>query len=496
MDAKVAPAPEVDVVDSTASPALIKAIARQQKKKQPMTTRMKIFEFFEDPEYSVAAKWYSAAMMFLIVLATTCFVLESEATVESGALHDTDALEVFQAIELVSVIIFTVEYAIRIACCPCENRGLIRFILTPGNVIDLLACVPFWITFAMEKISGHKGSGLGFVRVIRLIRVFRVFKFGKYSAGIQMFTGAIARSTQPLSILIFSLVLTVIIISSIMYMAEGQIADPDEEGYNPGLLKMAGVDEVSHMYCFGSIPRIFWWAVVTMTTVGFGDCFPVSTPGKMLAMMTMIMGVLILALPITVIGSNFQKMVEMYEEENSMLREFDVSEDGCIDEIELRAFLAAKRKDNALRRDIDLNPARLVIKYALSDESALSKTLNFEEFQLLKRDVIDPSSVDTQANIRAILKRIADHDQNFRTIQAQLNRMERLVCQQAGVAPPIHLSTSNGGSASALQPMSADDVGTDTPQPEPQPVPPPGSRPDDTPVRTRITTVPSSSSGG
>jgi hypothetical protein len=121
MDAKVAPAPEVDVVDSTASPALIKAIARQQKKKQPMTTRMKvaaapslaaiawlllrpdgacwsastacsqIFEFFEDPEYSVAAKWYSAAMMFLIVLATTCFVLESEATVESGALHDTDA---------------------------------------------------------------------------------------------------------------------------------------------------------------------------------------------------------------------------------------------------------------------------------------------------------------------------------------------------------------------------------------------------------------------
>jgi hypothetical protein len=447
--------------------------------------------------------------------------------------------EVFQAIELVSVIIFTVEYAIRIACCPCENRGLIRFILvrrrrdqtrgmgvpwlvsdaqsrphshrlasdvmlaaaaapaqTPGNVIDLLACVPFWITFAMEKISGHKGSGLGFVRVIRLIRVFRVFKFGKYSAGIQMFTGAIARSTQPLSILIFSLVLTVIIISSIMYMAEGQIADPDEEGYNPGLLKMAGVDEVSHMYCFGSIPRIFWWAVVTMTTVGFGDCFPVSTPGKMLAMMTMIMGVLILALPITVIGSNFQKMVEMYEEENSMLREFDVSEDGCIDEIELRAFLAAKRKDNALRRDIDLNPARLVIKYALSDESALSKTLNFEEFQLLKRDVIDPSSVDTQANIRAILKRIADHDQNFRTIQAQLNRMERLVCQQAGVAPPIHLSTSNGGSASALQPMSADDVGTDTPQPEPQPVPPPGSRPDDTPVRTRITTVPSSSSGG
>merc|ERR1711988_332451 len=104
---------------------------------------------------------------------------------------------------------------------------------------------------------------------------------------------------------------------------------------------MAGVAAEQQLYCFGTIPRSFWWAVVTMTTVGYGDCYPVSTPGKMLAMVTMLIGVLILALPITVVGFNFQKMVEMYEEETSMLHEFDKSEDGMIDEQELRAFLAA-----------------------------------------------------------------------------------------------------------------------------------------------------------
>jgi len=250
------------------------------------------------------------------------------------------------------------------------------------------------------------------------------------------------------------------------------------------------------MYCFGSIPRIFWWAIVTMTTVGFGDCYPVSTGGKLLSMMTMVLGVLILALPITVIGSNFQKMVEMHEEENSLLREFDVSEDGCIDEVELRAFIASKRKDNVLRKDVDLHPGRLITKYAESDESIRKNCLSFEEFQFLKRDIIDPSTVDTQANIRSILKRISDHEQSFRSLQQQLNRMEQLICQQAGQTPPAFASPrppSNGNLTTPLPPVSVSSIT------EPQePVPPADLQSDplsdSPPVHSRIQNLQSGAS--
>ena len=78
-----------------------------------------IYETFEDPGFSAFAKYYSIGMMLLIVLATTCFVLESEATVAGGTLYDEEqsALRVFQQIELYSVIIFTVEYVLRLCCC-------------------------------------------------------------------------------------------------------------------------------------------------------------------------------------------------------------------------------------------------------------------------------------------------------------------------------------------------------------------------------------------
>ena len=342
---------------------------------------------------------------------------------------------VFTQIELVSTIVFTLEYIIRIACCPCENYGVLRFVFNVQNIIDLLAFLPFWVT-AIAKIFNPDGdgSGLGFLRVIRLIRVFRVFKFGKYSAGIQMFAGAIGKSTQPLSILLFTFCLAVIILSSVMYMVEGAQSDTNSTAYNEELLNMAGFDQSVHQYCFGSIPRCFWWAIVTMTTVGYGDCYPVSTMGKCLAMLTMLLGVLILALPITVVGSNFQKMVEMYEEESGMRREFDQNEDGDIDEAELRQFLLAKRKDNALRKvdingkSIDLNPERLMLKY---DPQGNGK-LNFEEFQNLKRDIIDPAAADPQANIRILLKRTADTEERVAMIEEHL----LLIGKHLGVAPP------------------------------------------------------------
>ena len=110
-----------------------------------------IFETFEDPSFTVFAKIYSLGMMGLIILATACYVLESEAVIKSGGLP-ASALPIFAQIELVSVVIFSLEYIIRICCCPCEPCpwGLVRFVAAPQNVVDALACIPFWVTFFMK----------------------------------------------------------------------------------------------------------------------------------------------------------------------------------------------------------------------------------------------------------------------------------------------------------------------------------------------------------
>ena len=139
--------------------------------------------------------------------------------------------------------------------------------------------------------------------------------------------------------------------------------------------------------------------------------------------MTSVLGVLILALPITVVGSNFQKMVEMYDEESSTMREFDASEDGNIDLEELRAFISAKRKDNCLKKDVDLNPARLMAKY----DTQANGNLSFEEFAALKREVIDPVASDPQANMRLLLKQVREHDIGLKQMRAQMNRIEHLL---------------------------------------------------------------------
>ena len=170
------------------------------------------------------------------------------------------------------------------------------------NLIDLAAVAPFWVFLIVNAVNGGQTSeNFGFIRVIRLIRVFRVFKFGRYSVGLQMFAGALKGSVQPLGILVFVMSINMIILSSIVHITEIDVRDP-----------VTG--DADHKRCFGTISRTFWWAMVTMTTVGYGDCYPLSGVGKVFAVVAMLSGVLILALPITVIGSNFAKMVEMFED--------------------------------------------------------------------------------------------------------------------------------------------------------------------------------------
>jgi len=362
-----------------------------------------IYQTFDDPGYNKAAKFISIGMMLIIMVSTLAFILETELLI-GGAFFDIreDAATVFEQIEFVCVILFTIDYAVRILTCP----KLCRFFWNYMNLIDLAAVLPFWmILFVNAANPNSNASGsFGFVRVIRLIRVFRVFKFGRYSIGLQMFAGALKGSVQPMGILVFVMSINMIILSSIVHIVE--LAIPEED------------QDEKHLRCFGTIARTFWWSMVTMTTVGYGDCTPLSQLGKVFAVVAMLSGVLILALPITVIGSNFAKMVEMFEDDAAMYSMTDMDGDGLVDEMELREFLTKKRKEGVLRKDIDVKVSTLMEKY----DPQGNGTLTMPEFLELQREVIDQTVLDPAQEVHDMHTKVTQQERQLLTMEKMVNR--------------------------------------------------------------------------
>ena len=253
---------------------------------------------FEYPESSTAARLIAIFSVVIILLSIVIFCLETlpdfkhyrvmnatnNATGES--LHEDDIPkfnEPFFIIETCCIIWFTFELLVRFASCP-EKLGFFKNIM---NCIDIIAIIPYFITLgtvvADESKSNNQAMSLAILRVIRLVRVFRIFKLSRHSKGLQILGQTLKASMRELGLLIFFLFIGVILFSSAVYFAE---ADADQ----------------TH---FRSIPDAFWWAVVTMTTVGYGDMRPIGVWGKLVGSLCAIAGVLTIALPVPVIVSNF-----------------------------------------------------------------------------------------------------------------------------------------------------------------------------------------------
>ncbi|XP_006891355.1 PREDICTED: potassium voltage-gated channel subfamily A member 5 [Elephantulus edwardii] len=215
----------------------------------------------------------------------------------------------FFIVETTCVVWFTFELLVRFFACP-SKAAFSRNIM---NIIDVVAIFPYFITLGTELAeqqpggvggggqNGQQAMSLAILRVIRLVRVFRIFKLSRHSKGLQILGKTLQASMRELGLLIFFLFIGVILFSSAVYFAE---ADDDAS-------------------LFSSIPDAFWWAVVTMTTVGYGDMCPVTVGGKIVGSLCAIAGVLTIALPVPVIVSNFNYFYhrETDHEEQAVLKE-------------------------------------------------------------------------------------------------------------------------------------------------------------------------------
>jgi hypothetical protein len=174
------------------------------------------------------------------------------------------------------------------------------------NIIDLIAIIPFFLEYMLD--SSDNETSLSIVRVLRLARVFRIFKMGKGNAGVQMLGKTVYVSAPALALLAFFIILGVILFGALIFFIEGGVYTVSTK-FSKGAYVIEDFFGELIETTYTSIISSIYWAVVVTTTTGYGDMVPYSFSGKLVAILCAYYGFLLLALPITVIGNNFDKIL-------------------------------------------------------------------------------------------------------------------------------------------------------------------------------------------
>ncbi|XP_053282903.1 potassium voltage-gated channel subfamily C member 1b isoform X1 [Pleuronectes platessa] len=264
-----------------------------------------VWALFEDPYSSKYARWVALASLFFILVSITTFCLETheafnpiinrtelELVGNITVVHtyqETETAAYLTYIEGVCVVWFTFEFLMRITFCP--NK--FDFIRNALNIIDFVAILPFYLEVGLSGLSSKAAKDvLGFLRVVRFVRILRIFKLTRHFVGLRVLGHTLRASTNEFLLLIIFLALGVLIFATMIYYAERIGANPNDP-------------RASDHTHFKNIPIGFWWAVVTMTTLGYGDMFPQTTSGMLVGALCALAGVLTIAMPVPVIVNNF-----------------------------------------------------------------------------------------------------------------------------------------------------------------------------------------------
>jgi voltage-gated potassium channel len=230
------------------------------------------------------SKWDKLLNGFIITLIALNVVAVMLETVKG---IDTKYKTFFDTFDLISVIIFTIEYTLRVWSCTADPKykgsvkGRLKYMLTPGAIIDLLAFLPFYFDRLLYHLL-HIKIDLRVLRILRLMRFFRLFRLTAYTRSAQMIFNVFKNRMRELVLSFVLTIFLIIIASCIMYFAE--------HNSNPE---------------FSSIPATIWWAVVSLTTTGYGDMVPHTVIGKFLSGIIMLTGVAFFALPAGIITAGF-----------------------------------------------------------------------------------------------------------------------------------------------------------------------------------------------
>lgn len=215
-------------------------------------------------------KLFDVTLLGLILSNVGLVMLESIPTI-NARYHTTLII-----LEWILAILFTIEYALRIYCV----KNSWRYIFSFYGVIDLLCIIPFYLGLVFPG-----AKSLSNIKILRLLRVFRIFNLTQFTRGRNVLILGLRQSRDKIVVFLSFVILIVVVIGSIMYVIEG---DHPESG-------------------FTSIPVSIYWAIVTLTTVGYGDVTPVTSLGQALSSLVMIVGYGIIAVPTGIVSMEMNK---------------------------------------------------------------------------------------------------------------------------------------------------------------------------------------------
>lgn len=218
-----------------------------------------------------AGKCFDVVLIGLIMLSVITVMLDSVKDINSVFAEE------FYLAEWIFTIIFTIEYILRLLCIERPMRYARSFF----GIVDLLAIIPTYLSLLVP--GSHY---LLVIRLLRVLRVFRVLKIAQYVGEADLLVTALRESRRKITIFLFAVITLATIAGSLMYIVEGEASG------------------------FTSIPRSVYWAVVTLTTVGYGDISPVTPLGQALAMVIMLMGYGIIAVPTGIVSVELARATE------------------------------------------------------------------------------------------------------------------------------------------------------------------------------------------
>ncbi|NWX57838.1 KCNS3 protein, partial [Promerops cafer] len=247
--------------------------------------RKKIWVRMENPAYCLSAKLIAVSSLSVVLASIVAMCIHSMPEFQRLDANDREIGDpVLEAVEITCIIWFTAELVIRLFTAPSQKK----FWKKPLNIIDFVSIIPFYATLAVDTKAGESEDieNMGkVVQILRLMRIFRILKLARHSVGLRSLGATLRHSYQEVGLLLLFLSVGISIFSVLVYSVEKD-------------------DDSSELQ---SIPICWWWATISMTTVGYGDTYPVTLAGKLLGTLCIICGILVVALPITIIFNKFSK---------------------------------------------------------------------------------------------------------------------------------------------------------------------------------------------
>jgi voltage-gated potassium channel len=257
------------------------------------TIKKRVYEIIEKGKHGdKASRLFDIFIVALIMMNVIAIILESVAEINRHFYW------LFKSFEIFSIIVFSIEYILRIWTSKLKtgsNNAVVAFfkyIISPMAIIDLLAVLPFYLPFLIPL-------DLRFLRILRVTRLLRIFKIQRYTKSLNLIGKVLKSKKEELFITVFVTIILIIFASTLMYYIENDV-QPN---------------------AFPNILATFWWAVATLTTIGYGDVYPVTDLGRLLSGIIAVLGIGLVALPTGLISSGFIEEISKKKRQSKQIGE-------------------------------------------------------------------------------------------------------------------------------------------------------------------------------